>query len=251
MNSKLLGIIGISALLAAPAMAADLSVKAPVYTPPPPVEIFSWSGLYIGGNLGDAQLRRRVDETFFGREFSNGGDGRFIGGGQVGYNYQFANSGFVLGAEADFDWAGKKNGPGIAIPAVGFVQVTSGGASITTAAARFGFANDHWLFYGKAGGGWVSGQGITVTNLTTGASVTSSLSGTRSGGLFGVGVEWAFGNNWSAQFEYDRLNLGSRSFVVPAGAPFLVGDTFTSRTSLDMFKVALNYRLGGFGGRGY
>jgi outer membrane immunogenic protein len=227
-------------------MAADLTVKAPVYTPPP-VQIFSWSGLYLGANIGGARLRRTVDESFFGREFSNSGNGRFIGGGQVGYNYQFANSNFVLGAEADFDWAGKKDGNGVAIPGVGVIQVTSGNASITTAAARFGFARDHWLFYGKAGVGWVGGQGITVTNLTTGASISSSISNTRSGGLFGVGVEWAFGNNWSAQLEYDHLSLGSRSFVVPAGAPFLVGDAFTSKTSLDMIKLGLNYRLGGLG----
>ena len=191
-----------------------------------------------------------MDETFFGREFSNSGNGRFIGGGQVGYNYQFANSSFVLGAEADFDWAGKQEWRRSCYPRCRGSPGHFRGASITTAAARFGFANDHWLFYGKAGGGWVSGQGITVTNLTTGASVSSSLSGTRSGGLFGVGVEWAFANNWSAQIEYDHLQLGSRSFVVPAGAPFLVGDTFTSKTSLDMFKLALNYRFGGYG-RGY
>jgi len=226
-------------------MAADLPVKAPVYTPPP-IQVFSWSGLYIGGNLGDARLRRTVDDSF-GRNFSNSGSGRFIGGGQVGYNYQFANSNFVLGAEANFDWAGSKNGNGILIPAVGLIQVTSGNASITTAAARFGFANDHWLFYGKAGGGWVGGQGLTVTNLTTGASVSSSNSSTRSGGLLGVGVEWAFANNWSARLEYDHLGLGSRSFTVPVGAPFLVGDTFTSKTHLDMVTLGFNYRLGGFG----
>jgi outer membrane immunogenic protein len=33
------------------ATAADLPVKAPVYTPPP-VHVFSWTGCYIGGNVG-------------------------------------------------------------------------------------------------------------------------------------------------------------------------------------------------------
>jgi outer membrane immunogenic protein len=109
-------------------------------------------------------------------------------------------------------------------------------------AARFGWAYDHWLLYGKAGGGWVGNNGFTVTNVTTGASVTGGGDRSAGGFLVGVGSEYAFGNNWSAKIEYDYLGLGSRTFVVPAGAPFLVGDTFTrNHRNVQTLKVGINY----------
>jgi outer membrane immunogenic protein len=42
---------------------------------------------------------------------SNGNNnGVFIGGGQVGFNYQFSNC--VIGTEGDFDWAAHNNNNG-------------------------------------------------------------------------------------------------------------------------------------------
>jgi hypothetical protein len=65
------------------------------------------------------------------------------------------------------------------IPTVGTIQVTSNDRWITTLAARFGVTNgwfggtnNNWLFYGKAGVGWVGNDDFTITNLTTGASIT-------------------------------------------------------------------------------
>jgi outer membrane immunogenic protein len=154
-------------------------------------------------------------------------NGVFIGGGQIGFNYQFSN--IVLGVESDFDWAGNNNntGNGIVVPGInGIVQVTSSNRWVTTVAARFGVTSDYWLFYGKAGGGWVGTNDFTVTNVTTGASITAPSNNTNSGWLVGVGIEWAFAPNWSAKFEYDHLGLNSRTFTVPGGG-FLAGDTFT------------------------
>ena len=46
----LASIAGAAALMAiAPASAADLG---PVYTPPARVSVFTWTGCYIGGNVG-------------------------------------------------------------------------------------------------------------------------------------------------------------------------------------------------------
>jgi outer membrane immunogenic protein len=47
-------IVAISALaLAQVAVAADLPLTAPPYQPPP---IYSWTGFYVGGNIGGATL---------------------------------------------------------------------------------------------------------------------------------------------------------------------------------------------------
>jgi outer membrane immunogenic protein len=243
----LIASVAFIALGTAVAGAADMPVKAP--SPPPP-PVFSWTGFYIGANIGGAWADNRWNDTLFLTSFNNNNSGVFIGGGQIGGNYQVGQ--FVIGGEWDFDWAGNNNnnsGTSVVIPTVGSILVTNNNRWITTVAARFGFALDHLLLYGKAGGGWVGNNNLTVTNLTTGVSFTcgtfSTLTscGSNTGGwLAGAGVEYAFTNNWTVKFEYDYLGLGNRTFVIPATAPFLGGDTFTSgNRNISMVKVGVNY----------
>jgi outer membrane immunogenic protein len=228
-----------------PAAAPAPAYKAPGYGPPP----FLWSGFYIGGNIGAGWSQATVNDLAppvgggvnYGNPNSNG---FFIGGGQIGANYQI--SAFVIGAEADFDWSANhhNNGPGTAVAGVGTLQVAASDRWITTLAARFGVALDHWLIYGKAGGGWVSASNFTVTNVTTGAAVGISGNSTNSGWLVGGGIEYAITNNWTAKLEYDYLGLRNASYTVPAGAPasVLPGDTFTATgRSVMMLTGGVNY----------
>ena len=224
--------------------AADLpAATAPVYAPP---LFFTWTGFYAGGNIGGVWARDYWSESLFGMNLNVGvSPGQFIGGGQAGFNYQIGR--FVAGIEGDFDWNGSSpvaTGNDGFIPSVGHFQVVSNNRWIATAAARFGFAFGHVFFYSKAGGGWVSNNGLIVNNLTTGASITGLNSGTNAGWLAGAGVEWAITDNWSVKIEYDYLGLNGQSFVVPATAPFLPGDTFTnSNHNIQMAKVGINYLL--------
>src|SRR5262249_49651703 len=97
------------------ANAADVYAR-PRYAPPPPPPVyapppFSWTGFYLGGNIGGAWAHRDVTDTFFLGDFGNGNNnGVFIGGGQVGYNWQVGYA--VLGIEADFDGAANNNNSG-------------------------------------------------------------------------------------------------------------------------------------------
>jgi outer membrane immunogenic protein len=246
---RLLKYLASAAMLLSPlaAHAADLPVRAPL---PPPVPVFSWTGFYVGANIGGAWSKDNWTDTLFLTDFNNSAHNSvFIGGGQIGGNYQIGN--FVIGGEWDFDWAGNNNGgTGSVIPDVGTIVVANNNDRwITTVAARFGFAADHWLFYGKAGGGWVGNNNLTVTNLTTGVSLTcgtftnlTNCGNNKSGWLVGAGAEYAFAPNWTVKFEYDYLGLGSRTFVIPATAPLLAGDTFTSSNrNIQMAKVGVNY----------
>jgi outer membrane immunogenic protein len=251
MKKMLLASTAILTLVSGSAMAADMT-PAPVYSKAPMMApVFSWTGFYIGGNLGGAWAKRNVTDTLFGLNFSNGtNNGVFIGGGQVGGNYQFSN--FVVGVEGTFDWAANNNNTttGIVVPGLGgnTVQVTSNNTWISTLAGRFGVAYDRVLFYGKGGGAWVGNSSFTVTNVTTGASITGSNSNTTSGWLAGAGLEWAFADNWTVKFEYDYIGLSGRTFTVPAGSPFLVGDTFTTGSNnIQMATVGVNYRFGMLG----
>src|SRR5262249_60696366 len=117
-----------------------------------------------------------------------------VGGGQVGFNYQVRP--WVFGVEADFSGAS------------GDLNWTS------TLAARFGWAVDRWLVYGKVGGAWVN------SDLVTHGIVTDR---TSSGLLLGVGAEYALLNNWTAKIEYNRMNVDH---------------------DVDVVKFGLNYRFG-------
>src|ERR1700739_2771117 len=110
---KVLSATAITALLVGMslgAQAADLPpVPAPVYKAPPivPPPLFSWTGVYLGGNLGAAWTNRSVTHILFGVNGSPNNNATFIGGGQVGANYQFGS--FVAGVEGDFDWLANNN----------------------------------------------------------------------------------------------------------------------------------------------
>ena len=234
-------------------------MKAPP-APPMPL-VYNWSGFYIGGNLGGAWVNTNVTDTLTGVSFgnSNNNNGVFIGGGQVGFNWQvgtFAGGNFVWGVEADFDGASNNNNGNSVVIAgplgLGHTfAVSLNDRSVITVAARLGVAYDRLLFYAKGGGGWVSFNGFTVTDLNTGASLSGSGGRTsEGGGLVGGGFEWAFADYWSIRFEYDALFFSSRTFTVPLTSAVLAGDTFTTgNRTLQMATVGINYRFGWGTGR--
>jgi outer membrane immunogenic protein len=245
MRISLLGCAAFAALFAiGSAQAADLPpAPAPAYKAPAMVApVFSWTGFYIGGNIGAGWNQGNVTDSLFGASFSNTNNTAvFLGGGQVGGNYQI-NS-LVVGIEADFDWAANSNNSATGTTINGNTfNVSSNNRWITTLAGRVGFAADRWLVYAKGGGGWVGNSGFTVHNLTTGAAATISNTNTNTGWLVGGGFEWAFAYNWSVRAEYDFLGLNNTSFTVPATLPVLAGDTLTTHNrDVQMATVGINY----------
>ncbi len=107
MRNLLLGTVAIVALIAGPANAADLAVKAaPVYKAPPPVvTYYSWTGCYVGGHVGG--LWAKKDWTLAPPDpmFALGSHDAdsWLGGVQAGCDYQFAG-GFVIGIQGDYAW---------------------------------------------------------------------------------------------------------------------------------------------------
>ena len=72
-----------------------------------------------GGNLGVGWSRASLSDTA-GNIFTPNSSANFLGGGQVGYNYEFWR-GVVVGVEAEFDWAGNQNN----------ISNTAAGATVT------------------------------------------------------------------------------------------------------------------------
>jgi outer membrane immunogenic protein len=253
MKNTLLTAAAIIAMASGTAMAADMRpapAPAPVYKAPmvPP---FSWTGFYIGGNLGAAWTNTNITEANFGLTFNNGNNAVFVAGGQVGFNYQVGS--VVFGVEGDFDWAANNNNTTVAVigPLGHSFTASANDRWMATLAGRLGYAFDRWMIYAKGGGGWVGANGFTVTDITTGFTATPGNSSTVTGWLVGGGFEWAFANNWSFRAEYDYFGLSGRSFTIPGGVIPALGaaaDTFNTGTSnIQMATVGINFRFGGMG----
>src|SRR5215472_4141882 len=239
------------------ASAADLGVRrapapAPaVYAPPPPP--FSWTGFYIGGNLGVAWTDGDLCCDDFGNSISISQHAVFTGGGQVGANYQW--NWLVLGIEGDFDWLANNNNSSrtLSIGQNAF-QLSANDRWITTLTGRVGYAfnwggawgwgvsgvGGPWLIYGKGGWGWAGVNKFTLTNVATGGSIDLSNSNSNSGPVGGVGLEWAFAPNWTAKLEYDILFLNDKSFTTTD--PIFGSRTFnTENRDVQTVTVGINY----------
>jgi outer membrane immunogenic protein len=241
------------------AFAADL--RAP---PAPVAPIYNWNGFYIGFNFGGAITNGHLTDNFTGASFSTNHDMGFIGGGQVGYNWQVSPN-FILGVEGTFDGARFDD---FAEVVVGnhVVSAEVNTDWIATAAGRIGFTGNllgnilgfnltnSTLFYAKGGGAWVQ-TSATVTELDArivhpiDTLASFSASNTRSGWVAGAGIEYGVTPNFSVKVEYDHIGLSdfthNGSFVLNN---VVVNDSFTMSRHIDMFTVGGNYRFCWFAG---
>jgi outer membrane immunogenic protein len=210
------------------AFAADLPVKAPYMAP---IAYYNWTGFYIGGNVGGAWETSKFTDNVFGVNFSSDRSG-FIGGGQIGYNWQVSPQ-FVLGVEWMFDGTDIKSNFGpVADGLGGLVSASEKVDWLTTVTARLGYAANNWLFYVKGGGGWVHDT-ARVTDVDANANVFSaSISDTKGGWVVGGGIEYGFTPNWTGKVEYQHLGLEN---VSNAG--------LTLSRHFDMVTVGLNYKF--------
>ena len=236
MKKFLLAATALSALLAGPAMAADLPVR---YSPPPApvvVSYYSWTGCYIGGNVGGMWVKKDWSDPVTGLSYGGHNANGWLGGVQAGCNYQVG--GWVFGLQGDYDWS---SASGSNVNAL-FPAVTDSSSvrSLASVTGRVGYAWDRFLGYVKGGGAWER-DNYTITGITPGGVISVSTSDTRSGWTVGIGGEYAFTNNLSGFIEYDWYGFGTRTatFVGPGG---LIPIDIKENKSV--LKVGLNYKFG-------
>jgi outer membrane immunogenic protein len=217
------------------AAAADLPQR-PVYTPAPVVPVFSWTGFYLGGNLGGAWSSTTVTSNITGANWKPSNTS-FIGGGQLGYNYQWPGSNWVIGAEWTFDWGGGNHTSDVVATSVGNLQASANGASwLTTVTGRLGYAADRWLVYGKGGWAWLE-TSAQIRNLTTGAVANADHTG--SGWVGGAGVEYAWTQNWTTRVEYNYIGSGNWS----SPNNFIAGGNASYKAHLQTLLFGVNYKF--------
>jgi outer membrane immunogenic protein len=261
------------ATLATTAMAADLPSRkaAPVYAPPPPM----WTGFYAGlnagynfgtnsnaasQNWGTNWLTPTGDAVLPGTApismdaFSSNTQSGFIGGGQIGYNYQYGSN-ILLGVEADIQGTGIRGtargggaaagvGPafqgeptGASSLAVGQTGIQGGVDWLGTVRGRVGYLwTPTLLVYGTGGfayGGvyanvvqssyenasFFTGEYAQTNTWVGGGRQNQLLTGWTAGG----GAEWMFMPNWSLKAEalywdLGRMNVQTATFGVSGNA---------------------------------
>lgn len=228
-------------------MAADL--RMPVKAPPAPVAPFSWTGCYIGANAGGviARFREQISLTGTLIESSDTKTG-FIGGGQVGCNWQHSPN-WVLGLEGDINYASVRRSRNFAFTSNSEDVIGTQATKLHWLATLRGRVGPSWdrSFLYATGGLAVGGVKSSVSAVTEdGGTFAGSESDTRFGWTAGVGFEHAFTRTISGKLEYLHFDLGriSHSVVLVSGATIVPGPwTASARVSGDIVRAGINVKL--------
>ena len=253
------------------AYAADM--QAPVYrkAPPPIMQVYSWTGFYIGLNGGYSWGRSTTTASLFNdttgvllatatNKFNlNGG----VFGGQAGYNWQSGN--FVFGVEGDIQWSGERGNTAFTcnLAACLPTAIAPGGVLADTVTLR---QKIDWFgtFRGRLGvtvtptvllyatGGLAYGDvksagtlsGFNANGAVVGPAAFSTSSA-NAGWTVGAGIEGQLVGNWTGKLEYLYMDLGTftGTGVLPAPAFPPLRATFSSRITDQVLRAGINYRF--------
>ncbi len=259
MRAFLLSTVALAGLTAG-AVAADLpSRRAPV--PYVAVPVFTWTGFYLGVNVGggvaryntinsNAAIAGVVGAGVPGNIRTTGSG--FTGGGQVGYNYQIGS--FVVGIEADAAYTGFGRTRTVGFAGLNY-QVRDNLGYLGTVRGRVGYAFDRLMVYGT--GGFAYGDLFGRENIFTpgGAFVGGGArSTTATGWAAGGGLEYAIPTDSFLNFlnffstsavtikaEYLHYDLGDTRYGVFSG-PVNVFNARV-RTDGDIGRIGVNYKF--------
>jgi outer membrane immunogenic protein len=246
--------------------AADLAVKAPYAAP---AAVWSWTGFYIGAHAGAGWGTTEANVTSLAAAgvgvipvnfpIAQNSRSGFLGGGQIGHNYQ---SGWtVFGVQADIAGMDLKG----TTPCITVLSCTAKSDWLATVTGRVGaVVADKTLVYVKGGAAWMNTKhtlsvpaaglgGIGGIVSIGGAGLTSSTEETAFGWVLGFGAEYALSTNWSAFIEYDYMDFekksGALDLTTLLGGGGLAPGTATAnvdfKNKLSIAKVGVNYKFGG------
>jgi len=211
--------------IAGSAFAADLPLLAA------PVPVFSWTSCFLGAHVGGGWAHKEftdpvvlVQNSILGTVTTGVttigvSPSGFLIGGQIGCDYQFGFSPWVLGVEGEMSGMNLRGNTNFALPLGGagdIATITAKTDFLPSVTARLGYALGNWLIYVRAGGAWAGDKYSVTGTLLVPPPTPFGLEGVdnRFGWTAGGGVEWAFADVWSARLEYDYYGLGQRSTLM-------------------------------------
>jgi outer membrane immunogenic protein len=228
MKKLLLG-TAMSMAMVASATAADLFVKAP----PPPAPVWSWTGCYVGGNVGGGFSRivttdNAIPPNDTGTQYNPG----VVGGGQVGCDVQ-VDQHWVFGVAGEFEAAniaGSAVIPGTTFPIESRIRW------LGTVTGRVGFLFfPTTMAYVRGGGAWSRDN----LEIDIPPPPLSTATDNRSGWTVGGGLEQRFWSNVSGFVEYNYLDFGRRTLQFAPVSPHIISER------VQEVLVGLNFRFGG------
>lgn len=256
------------AFAAAATFSATAFAAEPAPTPPPP---FTWTGIYVGGQIGYVWGNENIFYTAFDplsllvfNPSAFGSPSGVIGGAHVGFKYQIdkPTGSFVLGLEGSVDGLSLRNTVATGFGAFGGTSVSASANADIQGSVRgcFGIAWDRVLAYATGGvafGGFntsysVTGNSSGLAAINGGAPffASNSFSNTRVGWTAGGGIDYAVTPNWIVFAEYRYTDFGTvgNTFIgdtVFATAPGLSsGALFSNRTlSENQVQVGFSYKF--------
>jgi outer membrane immunogenic protein len=245
-----LAVLGAALILGTASQSSAADMSAPVYKAAPGLIAYNWTGFYAGGHIGGGWAQDDVTLAGFtpppsdlplGSVFNGNRDG-FLGGAQIGFNWQAPASPWLWGVEAQWSWTNARAASTLA----GGVSTTTGYASTdwyANVAARVGYTWDRSALYLKGGAAFMGAKYSATTNFGGGTFPSDTFSDTRTGWMVGAGFEQAFAGNWSWNVEYNYMDFGSKNFnLTTAGLGSIT--TIEADTNIHVVKLGLNYRFG-------
>jgi outer membrane immunogenic protein len=256
----------LAALIGTPALAADMALKAP----PPVTPACEWCGWFIGLNAGwVGSTNNSITNTFNDPGATNFAllaaagmfpssvrlaESGFLGGAQIGYNWQTGN--WLAGLEADFDGVSAKKSTTVAFPGGGGLVPTSYPFNrqldwLSTIRARVGvLASPNFLLFvtgGVAIGEVKTGNAYICLTCapptTTEPSTVNTNTTTKAGGTIGGGFEWMIAPHWSIKAEYLYANLGRTNSTVTYTDPLVSTMTASVRNSYNIARAGVNWHF--------
>lgn len=247
-RKTILGIAAVAALIATPALAADLAVKASPRTPEPLAT--TWTGCYLNGGAGYGFFRQEQHAVVAGvaSEDATAGGSGWLGTVGGGCDYQFSpGSGWgnwVVGAFGDYDFMDVH---GHLVDTQFLLIGTEKESSAAAVGGRLGYLiTPQILTY--VNGGWSSTRfdGVTFNVSTTGASTGVTLAAhTFNGGFIGGGTEVAVGTFPGLYWrnEYRLASYRAADLPFSAGGPPVAGSFNHESKSVQTITTSLVWKF--------
>ena len=190
-----------------------------------------WTGLYFGASAGygwgnSEQTYIRNNNHGLASTSPTGLNGAI----SAGYNHQLFG-GVVLGAEIDLGILDMSDDDKIVYD--GHIYKTSFGPWWASARLRAGYTFDRTMIYATGGAAWMK---LTDISIGDAAGQSAYNKDTRSGWVYGAGIEHAFTDRVSAKVEYLHFDFGKYSGYSNNQEPF----SFSN--DMDLIRVGLNYK---------
>jgi outer membrane immunogenic protein len=245
---KRLGLLGSAALLQIAVTTGAGAADMPVKVPPTVVPFATWTGFYVGADVGGGFSQKKFLNNFptpdLALDAAPNPSG-WVGGLQAGYNYQI-NS-LLLGVEGGFTWIGARST--FHCFTFGAQSCTADPEWLATITPRIGAIFGPALFYVKGGAAWIRDTYTDISSVAAHAGGVFSAPGDlftahniRPGWTAGGGIEYLFMPNWSVRVEYDYAGFRDQSVGFTDGGSGYFTELI--KQNLQIATVGVDYHFG-------